>query len=54
LSAIGGKDSVSAELVKSLVQKVLAHRLIVRREEKFRGVKVADVITEILQQTAPK
>ena len=54
LSAIGGKDSVSAELVKSLAQKVLAHRLIVRREEKFRGVKVADVVAEILQQTAPK
>ena len=36
MAAIAGKDFVSAELVKSLAQKVLAHRLIVRREEKFR------------------
>jgi MoxR-like ATPase len=48
MAAIGGKDAVSAELVKSLAQKVLAHRLIVRREEKFRAVKVDDVIAEIL------
>ena len=30
MSAIEGKDSASAELVKSLAQKILAHRLIVR------------------------
>jgi MoxR-like ATPase len=47
-AAIEGKDSVSAELVKSLAQKVLAHRLIVRREEKFRNTKVEDVVAEIL------
>lgn len=48
VTAIAGKDSVSAELVKSLSQIVLAHRLIVRKEEKFRNVKVEDIIAEIV------
>jgi MoxR-like ATPase len=47
MAAIEGKDSVSAERIKSLAQKVLAHRLIVRREEKFREVKVENVVAEI-------
>ncbi|HZF02667.1 MAG TPA: MoxR family ATPase [Methylomirabilota bacterium] len=50
MAVIAGKDSVTVEQVKSLAQKVLAHRLIVRKEEKFRDVKVADVIAEILAQ----
>jgi MoxR-like ATPase len=48
MAAIDGKDFVSAELVKSLAQKVLAHRLIVRREEKFRDTRVEDIVAEIL------
>jgi MoxR-like ATPase len=48
LAAIDGKDFVSAELVKSLAQKVLAHRLIVRRGEKFRDTRVEDIVAEIL------
>ncbi len=48
VTAIAGEDSVSAELVKSLAQIVLAHRLIVRKEEKFRNVKIEDVVAEIL------
>ena len=51
MAAIDGNDSVSAELVKSLAQKVLTHRLIVRREEKFRDVKVENVVAEILAKT---
>ena len=51
MAAIEGKDSVSAELVKSLAQKVLAHRLIVRRDEKFRDVTVETVVAEILAKT---
>jgi MoxR-like ATPase len=51
MAAIDGRDSVSAELVKSLAQKVLAHRLIVRRDEKFRDVKVENVAAEILAKT---
>jgi len=48
MAAIDGKDFVPAGLVKSLAQKVLTHRLIVRREEKFRHVKVENVVAEIL------
>src|SRR5450432_2240076 len=42
MSAIDGKDSVSVEHVKVIAEKVLAHRLIVRQEEKYRDVKTAD------------
>jgi MoxR-like ATPase len=51
MAAIDGCDSVSVELVKSLSQKVLAHRLIVRRDEKFRDVKVENNAAEILAKT---
>ncbi|HEU6449402.1 MAG TPA: MoxR family ATPase [Verrucomicrobiae bacterium] len=47
VAAIEGKDSVSVELIKSLAQKVLAHRLIVRKEEKFRNINIADVVAEV-------
>ncbi|HXE42323.1 MAG TPA: hypothetical protein VN516_04795, partial [Candidatus Baltobacteraceae bacterium] len=50
VTAIAGKDSVSIELVKSLAQIVLAHRLIVRKEEKFRNVNVTDVVAEIVSK----
>jgi len=51
MAAIEGKDSVSAELVKSLAPKVLAHRLIVRREEEFHDTRVETIVAEILEQT---
>jgi MoxR-like ATPase len=50
-AAIEGNDSASAAQVKTLAQKILAHRLIVRREEKFRDVKVENVVAEILAKT---
>jgi MoxR-like ATPase len=50
MSAIEGKDFVSVEQIKNLAQKVLAHRLIVRKEEKFRDVKVENVVAEILSK----
>jgi MoxR-like ATPase len=50
-AAMAGKDFASAELVKSLAPKVLAHRLIVRREEKFSGIRVEEVVAEILAKT---
>jgi MoxR-like ATPase len=50
MTAIEGWDSVSVEQVKAIAQKVLAHRLIIRREEKYRDIKVADVVAEILAQ----
>ena len=53
MAAIGGRDSASLEQIRHLAQKVLAHRLIVRREEKFRDVKVDVVVQEILNQVIP-
>ncbi|HUE36234.1 MAG TPA: MoxR family ATPase, partial [Candidatus Acidoferrum sp.] len=53
MAAIGGRDSASLEQIKSLAQKVLAHRLIVRKEEKFRDLKVDAVVQEILNQALP-
>jgi MoxR-like ATPase len=50
LAATEGKSFVSAAQVKAIVQNVLAHRLIVRKDEKHRDVKVADVVAEILTQ----
>jgi MoxR-like ATPase len=50
VAAIAGKDFVSAELVKSLAPKILAHRLIVRREEQFHDTRVDQVVAEILAQ----
>jgi MoxR-like ATPase len=52
MAAINGNDSVSAGQIKSLVQKVLAHRLIVRNEDKYRNTKVEDVVAEIVGQTS--
>jgi MoxR-like ATPase len=51
-AAIEGNDSASAAQVKTLAQKILAHRLIVRREDKWRNTKVEDVVAEILAQTS--
>ena len=52
MAAIDGKDSVSVEQAKAIGEKVLAHRLIVRPDEKYRGLKVADVVAEILAQVS--
>ena len=50
VTAIAGKDFVSAAEVKALVQNVLAHRLIVRKDEKHHNLQAADVMAEILAQ----
>jgi MoxR-like ATPase len=52
MAAIEGRNFVSVEQAKTIAEKVLAHRLIVRKEEKYRGVKVADVVAEILAQSS--
>jgi len=52
LAAIDGLDTATDQ-IKYLAQKVLAHRLIVRKEEKFRDVKVDAVVQEILTQALP-
>jgi MoxR-like ATPase len=48
LAAIEGSNSVTLAHVKTLAPKVLAHRFIVRPEEKHRNTKVADVVAEIM------
>ncbi|HTV62581.1 MAG TPA: MoxR family ATPase [Verrucomicrobiae bacterium] len=53
MAAIQGKDSVSAGHIQTLAQKVLAHRLIVRREEKFHEVNTAGIVSEVLTQALP-
>jgi MoxR-like ATPase len=52
LAAIDGKDSASAEQVKYLAAKVLAHRLILRKEEPYRAANVDGVVQEILAASA--
>ena len=48
LAAIDGKDTASTEQVKYLAPKILAHRLIARKEEQFRSTGVAAIVQEIL------
>ncbi len=50
MAAIEGKATASAEDVKNLAEKVLAHRLIIKEEEKFKDVDGPSVIKEILGQ----
>jgi MoxR-like ATPase len=50
MATIESKNFVSVEQVKTIAQNVLAHRLTVRKEEKYRDIKVAQVMTEILAQ----
>jgi MoxR-like ATPase len=48
MAAIQGGDSVTLDQVNALTEVVLAHRLIVRTEQKHRWQEGADVIREIL------
>lgn len=52
LAAIDGKDSASIEQVKYLAPKILAHRLILRKEEQSRADGVAGIIQEVLTASA--
>ncbi len=52
MAAIEGRDSVSVEQAKAIAQKVLAHRLIVRKDAQRPDVKVAEVVAEILGQVS--
>ncbi len=51
LAAIQGRDYVLPDDVKQLAPAVLAHRCIVHPESAIRGVRIDDVITNILQET---
>jgi MoxR-like ATPase len=48
-AAIAGNDFVSPDDVRSLVQAVLEHRLILRPEYEIEGLTVAEVLQRILQ-----
>ena len=50
MAAIAGKDSVSVEQVQAIAQNVLAHRLLVRKDDQHRSLSVAEVMAEILTQ----
>ena len=50
MTAINGGSTVTVEQVKAIAQNVLAHRLIIRREEKFHSLTVHEVMAEILAQ----
>jgi MoxR-like ATPase len=51
-AAIDGKDSVSTEQVKQLAPKILAHRLIVRKEEQYRSASVTGIIQDLVAASA--
>jgi MoxR-like ATPase len=48
--AMAGKDSVTAADVKTLAQSVLAHRLIVRKDDKYRHLNVEDIVAEVVSR----
>jgi len=50
MCVIAGNEFVSAGLVQAIAQNVLAHRLILRRDQNQRAVNVAEVVAEILAQ----
>ncbi|MFH2132990.1 MAG: MoxR family ATPase [bacterium] len=50
LAAIRGRDFVLPDDVKALTTPVLAHRLILKDNEKLRGVEPISVLKEIVQQ----
>ncbi|MEJ0089460.1 MAG: MoxR family ATPase [Limisphaerales bacterium] len=50
MAVIDGKDSVTIDQVKAIAEKVLAHRLILRKDENHRDANVAAVVAEILAQ----
>ncbi|HSY19492.1 MAG TPA: MoxR family ATPase [Candidatus Acidoferrales bacterium] len=51
-AAIGGRDFVTPDDVKTMASSVLEHRLVLRPEFEIEGVTVGEVIQKILQQVA--
>ncbi len=48
IAALSGRDYVIPDDVKRIVIPALKHRLILKPEVKFRGVKAADILSELL------
>jgi len=53
MALIQGEDSVSIDLIKSLADVVLAHRLIVKRERRHRYHDGGEVVQEIIEGKKP-
>jgi len=51
-AALGGRDFVTPDDVKSLTEAVLGHRIVLRPEYEIEGVTVTEVIGKILEQVA--
>jgi len=51
-AAMGGRDFVTPDDIKSMAVPVLEHRLILRPEFEIEGMTVSEVIQQILQQIA--
>jgi MoxR-like ATPase len=50
-AAMAGRDYVLPDDIKRLAPAILSHRLILRPETKVRGIRPADLIREILEET---
>ena len=50
LSALRGRDYVLPDDIKTLAMPVLAHRIILREEERLRATRPEDVIQQIIGQ----
>jgi len=48
--AMDGKDTVTVADVKTLAQSVLAHRLILRKDDKFRHLNTESIVAEIVSR----
>ena len=51
-AALGGRDFVTPDDVKSLAEAVLGHRVVLRPEYEIEGVTITEVIGKILEQVA--
>ena len=50
LAALRGRDYVLPDDIKTLAVPVLAHRMILREEERLRGTRQEDVMKQIMGQ----
>ncbi len=51
-AALGGRDFVTPDDVRSLTEAVLGHRIVLRPEYEIEGVTITEVIGKILEQVA--
>jgi MoxR-like ATPase len=51
LAAVTGREYVTPDDIKAMAVPVLAHRIIVRPEQRIKGVTAQSILTELLQRT---